>query len=293
MPPSSFRQMRATKRKEYASRLYQQQIFRFTIALINDHSDGWFDDVFNDGTIIDWSVMNSACDATFAVRAYWDLRTQNVGKPHGIVGCRCSSASVAVARIAGLEQVPQNSPSSTSARLSNKEEFPFVFRVISAEETSATISMLRSFNWDRLTVLTTDTQYGKDQTTEIVEKWSGKHNDASGSWEGEIAYSHTITLNPDGSVNDDSVRQALNGVPTDEPTINSRIILLIAHDQHAYPILRIATETNFQPDTIWVGTQSWVNRSPPDGDISWLPELRRLSPTPTSCSNVRRKTTMG
>lgn len=231
------------------------------MSLINDHSDGWFDEVLNDGTVLEYEIADSACRATYAARAYWNLRTRHGGKPHGIVGCRCSSASIAVARIAGLEEVPQNSPTSTSARLSNTEEFPSFSRVISADATHALISMLRYFGWGRVTILATDTQYGKDQATEFRHLWKG-----------DIAFSHTITLNPDGSINEDSVNQALNGVPTDDPANNSRIILLLAHDQHAYSILKIATERSFQPDTIWVGTESWVNRSPPDGDLSWLPE---------------------
>jgi len=240
--------------------------------LINDHSDGWFDDVLDDGTVLEWTIADDDCDATTAARAYWDLRTQNGGKPHGIVGCRCSDASIAVARIAGLEEVPQISPSSTSPTLSNTEEFPFFFRVISAQETPALVSMLRSFGWSRVSILATNTQYARDYSTEFERLWVGRHKDSSGTWEGDVAYSHTISLDSDGSVNEDSVRQALDGVPKDNPSVNSRVILLISHDQHAYPILKIATKTNFQPDSIWVGTEAWINRSPRDDDLTWLPK---------------------
>ncbi len=226
----------------------------------------------NDGTELTWSVADSACDGDIAVRKYWEIRTQNRGRPHGLVGCRCSDASIAVAMIAGLEEVPQVSPSSTSDKLSDTTKYPFFSRVISSEEPYALVSMLRSFGWSRVTILSTDTLYGKDQENEFRRLWLNKHNDSSGMWEGEVAYSHTILLNPNDTVNEASVKQGLAGVPTDDPTINSRVILLIAHDQHAYHILRIATESNFQPETIWVGAEAWVGRTPP-GDLSWLPEF--------------------
>ena len=250
-----------------------QKIFRFTVSLINDHQNGWHDDVLGDGTVLESAIANSACDDTTAARAYWDLRTQNDGPPHGVVGPRCSGSCIAVAQIAGLEQVTQVSPSSTSSKLSDKTKYPFFSRVVSAEETKGLVSMLRSFGWNRVTVLNTDTEYGNDLSTEFRSLWEGEHEDSSGTWKGEVAYSHAIKIDPDFSVNEDSVRQALDGVPTDDPTINSRVIVLLAHDEHTYPILKIATETNFQPDTIWVGTLAWANRDPPDGDWSWLPEF--------------------
>jgi hypothetical protein len=72
-----------------------QEIFNFTVSLINNHTDGWNDDIFDDGTFLKFDVANTACDASVAATAYWDLRTENGGVPmHGIVGARCSSASI-------------------------------------------------------------------------------------------------------------------------------------------------------------------------------------------------------
>lgn len=256
-----------------------EEIYEFTASLINDHTDGWHDNVLNDGTTLEWSVSDAACDATIAARQYWDIRTRNGGKkPHGVVGCRCSSASIAVATIAGLEEVPQVSPSSTSDKLSDTEKYPFFSRVISSEESFALVSLFRAFGWSRVTILTTDTSYGKDQANKFRSLWLGRHNDTSGMWEGEIPYSHTILLNPNGTVNEASVHQALAGVPVDDPTINSRIILLIAHDHHAYPILKIASDSDFQPDTIWVGTEAWVDRLPTGEWTPQIPGLIGLSP---------------
>jgi hypothetical protein len=58
-----------------------------------------------------------------------------------------------------------------------------------------------------------------------------------------------------------------------DPKINSRVILLAAHNEHAYPILEIANQFLGQLDTIWVGTSSWVGQKPINtmGFGEWLP----------------------
>jgi hypothetical protein len=93
--------------------------------------------------------------------------------------------------------------------------------------------MLRHFGWDRVSILSTDTQFAKDLSTELQRLWVGVHSDDSGEWLGDLAYSHTVILNTDGTVNEDSVRQGLAGMVTDDPATNCRIIILNAHNQHA------------------------------------------------------------
>lgn len=124
--------------------------------------------------------------------------------------------------------------------------------------------MLSEFGWERVTILATDTTFAKDLVTEFRKGWVGERK-------GSVAYSDTFRLLPDGEIDQESVRQALNGVPTDDPTINSRIILLVAHSQHAFHVLREATLMNFQPDTVWVGPSSWVGRTDTI-DFDWLPK---------------------
>lgn len=81
------------------------------------------------------SLDNSKCDETTAARAYWHLKEENGGKPpDGIVGPRCSGPCASLARISGLEQVPQISPSANSDRLSNDEEFPFLSRMVAPND---------------------------------------------------------------------------------------------------------------------------------------------------------------
>mmetsp|Transcript_18867 Transcript_18867/g.54625 ORF Transcript_18867/g.54625 Transcript_18867/m.54625 type:complete len:756 (-) Transcript_18867:811-3078(-) len=257
------------------------ELFHFIVDLINDHEDGWFDDVLNDGTTLVAAVEDAGCDPQVALPAYWDLKT-DWGKPlHGVVGCRCSGATASVARVASLEDIPVVSPASSSARLSDTTEFPTFSRLVGPDnekgQVGALVNMLRFMGWDRVTVLQTDTAYTKDLSTAFGNAWVGEHEanveTGSAAWTGEVAYSHPIGLNPDGTLDEDSARKALASVPTDEPRINSRVIVLLAHDQHAYPILKLAQETKFQPDTIWVGTDAWSGSTPPGGDTSWMPVI--------------------
>ncbi|KAI2502805.1 hypothetical protein MHU86_11629 [Fragilaria crotonensis] len=265
---------------------WARQIIDFTFALINDHTDGWHDEVFADGTRIDYRIADPVCDETAAAKAYWDVRNEWGGIVHGVVGCRCSGASIAVGRITNLDNVTQISPSSTSQKLGDKGDFPLFSRLVgpssSEGEVGAMVAMLRSFGWDRVTILATDTQYAKDYTTAFEELWKGQHqNDGNEQWEGKVAYSSTITFDAEGKVDADSVTKALKGVPTDDPTKNSRVILLVADASEAYPILQQAGEQGFQPDSIWVGPQSWVGRMPPDGTpfaMSGIPGYLGLTP---------------
>ena len=248
------------------------ELFNFTISMLNNRTDGWHDDIFENepAVTIDWAVQDAACDAGIATRAYWDLRRpEQVPVMHGLIGCRCSDASIAVARIAGLENITQVSPTSTSARLSDDEEFPFFSRVVAPDDASggvgALVAMLRSFHWNRVSIISTDTAYAKDLANEFVRLWRVKDSDAN--WEGGIATESTITLDQSGALDYESVRQTLEGLP-DDPVSKSRVILLVAHNHHTYPILEFAAEMNFRPDTIWIGPDSWVGRPPTGTD--WI-----------------------
>ena len=102
-------------------------IFEVTVNLMNE---GWWD-LLPPATRVEYSIGNSMCDEGEAMKSYWNIRTSNGNMPvHGIVGARCSGASKALARLAGLESVPVISPSSNSAALSDKKEFPYFSRLV-------------------------------------------------------------------------------------------------------------------------------------------------------------------
>jgi Receptor family ligand binding region len=95
------------------------EIFNFTMTLIQERN-GWHDDILGDENIkLEWAALDSACDEATALQAYWSLKTAPHAL-HGVVGTRCSDSSIAIARITGLENVPQVSPSATASTLSDK-----------------------------------------------------------------------------------------------------------------------------------------------------------------------------
>lgn len=227
-------------------------------------------------TRINMDIRDTKCDETAAARAYWNVRTDNNNRPsHGIVGARCSGASIALARLADLEGVPQVSWS-MATELSDKERFPYFNRVVPPDnefgEVGGLIALARAFGWDRVSILNTEMAYSSGFATSFRKLWVGDHyeDDSNVTWTGEIAYSDTIRIQTNGKVDQDSVRQSLQSVPTDDPEVNSRIIVLVAHRERAFPILKIAAEMNFQPDTIWLGPSAWAGRVPLDGDYSWM-----------------------
>ncbi|KAI2489089.1 hypothetical protein MHU86_25503 [Fragilaria crotonensis] len=265
-----------------------KHIFEATIHMLNDPHDGMWDDLryglLDNETFIEAIWKNDTCREKEAFTLYWnEMRTHWPGelRPHAVIGCHCSDGSTGLARAAGLQNVPVVSMSSTSYRLSAEDDFTNFFRVIAPDDSNglvgAMVALFRSFKWDRVSVIGTDTQYSRDMTTKFEEAWVGHHSATSEGeteWTGNVAYSHLISLNSDRSVNETSVKQALKGVPTDNPSVNSRVVVLIATSDHAAAILELALQEEFQPDTIWFGSDGLVDEVKREK----LPSLRQKIP---------------
>jgi hypothetical protein len=121
-------------------------------------------------------------------------------------------------------------------------------------------------------------QYAKDIAVEFRKYTGDTDGEVGAGWNGEVSYYDTINLAlgdiPHGAtrqVDDDSVRQVLRDMPTEDPTFNSRIVVLFALEEHAFPIIQIAHEEGFQKDTIWVGVE-WVGRPSPIS-TEWISEF--------------------
>ena len=215
--------------------------FQLTVALLNNHSDGMWDDVLSDVTI-EHAVGNAGCSENLGTRAYWSIREDR--RPlHGVIGCRCSSASEAVQRIAQLERVPQISMASTAAELSNRQLYPYFYRTVAPEGVTgslgALMNLFRAFGWTRVGVLSTEIAHSTAQ--QFITDWTGEHpaQDGRGVWTGEIAYSYTVGIDANG-LDMESVRQAFAGIPVDDPAVNSKIILLLCdtgEPRHAVKLL--------------------------------------------------------
>jgi len=231
---------------------WAETIFEVTIDLLRDPNNGFFDEIFDpylsslrEDTPISFEVLDGACDGHKALSSYW--KTKPV---QALIGARCSGASIPLGWMGGFDNVPQISMSSTSARLSDKSEFPNFSRVVSPDDergqVGALVSTLGLFNWDRVTIINTDTSYAKDLATSFQRIWRG-----------EVAYTGNIEMLPDGTIDQSSARKILESAPHKDPVNNSKVVVLLAHSQHAIPILELAR--NYYPkDTYWVGSESWT-----------------------------------
>ncbi len=256
-------------------------IFNLTIDMLNDHHDGMWDDFLDNETFIDRISRNDSCIEAKAVDKYWnEVRTHwrpYAQLPHAVIGCHCSGASSVLARAAGLDNVPVVSMSATSFQLSDPDDFKNFFRTIAPDDhrgqVGALVALFRSFGWDRVSVIGTNTPYSRDMATKFEAAWVGYHSatreGGGNEWTGSIAYSPTISLNDAEEVDDASVERALLNVPND-PLVNSRVVLLIATASHASRILELAIEKQFQPEAIWIASDGWVgNRE----DFPALPKI--------------------
>jgi Receptor family ligand binding region/WWE domain len=126
--------------------------------------------------------------------------------------------------------------------------------------------MMRAFGWDRIGIVATDTQFSKDLVNQFKSAWIGDHDD----WSGRVAFSDTVLITSNGTVDEDSVLQVIDQIPTD-PDGASRVILLVAHQEHAFPIIERAS-SRIHGDTIWVGSSSWTARNDLN-EFSWMPEI--------------------
>lgn len=104
-------------------------------------------------------------------------------------------------------------------------------------------------------IITTDTSYAKDLATSFLTHWDG-----------EATYQATVKLNPDGTVSETSMNSALSEAPKphNDPENNSKVVLLLGHDQHVFPIMDRAK--SYLGETIFVGPQAWAGRAPSDED---------------------------
>lgn len=129
------------------------------------------------------------------------------------------------------------------------------------------VALLRSFGWDQIGILASDKSFSLDWATSLKKLWLGPHNDETGVWDGEVLHTDTISLDSAGKkVDEESIRQSLENFPKNKV----RVIVLLAHESDAFPILKAAIGMEFQPDTIWVGPASWVGRDDLEENLAWL-----------------------
>ncbi|KAK2815413.1 hypothetical protein Q5P01_025880 [Channa striata] len=135
-----------------------------------------------------YRILDSCSDVSTALRATANIikqvdchnggaNTSECDEPvMVVVGASFSETSIAIARQLTLEMIPQISYSSTAAILSDKSRFPAFMRTIPNDEyqTAAMASLLSTFGWNWVGIVTTDGDYGRSALDSFVSQASKK-----------------------------------------------------------------------------------------------------------------------
>ena len=136
------------------------------------------------------------------------------------------------------------------------------------------VEMMVSFGWRHVSMIQTDASYANTLAFELKKAW-GTNDDRS------IGYTHTIkTASSVGGVLDVGLLQAaLDGVPFDDPSVNSRVIVLVAHAHHAFQLLEECASSTYAgvfSDVIFVHSLPPNDYTPtgfgPDKP-AWMPSI--------------------
>ncbi|TNN60070.1 G-protein coupled receptor family C group 6 member A [Liparis tanakae] len=132
-----------------------------------------------------YRIMDSCSDVSTALRATADFtqwtgcytRSNTYGPPvMAVIGAYFSEISIAIARQLTLKMIPQISYSSTAVILSDKNRFPAFMRTIPNDEhqIAAMVSLLSTYGWNWVGVVTTDGNYGQSALDHFVSQASEK-----------------------------------------------------------------------------------------------------------------------
>jgi len=100
---------------------------------------------------------NSGCNRDSGIHKFVSNALHSTHKPVAILGAACSDSTIAIASIAGRDDIrlPQVSYGATSHILSFTNSFPYFFRTVYSDGSSseAIISLLKKFKWKRYGLL--------------------------------------------------------------------------------------------------------------------------------------------
>ncbi|XP_038566242.1 G-protein coupled receptor family C group 6 member A [Micropterus salmoides] len=133
-----------------------------------------------------YRILDSCSDVSTALRATADFTQQpechtgSNSTSHlpvmAIIGDSHSETSIAIANQLTLKMIPQISYSSTAVILSDKSRFPAFMRTVPNDkhQTAAMVSLLSTFGWNWVGVVTTDGNYGQSALDHFVSQASEK-----------------------------------------------------------------------------------------------------------------------
>jgi ABC-type branched-subunit amino acid transport system substrate-binding protein len=231
--------------------------FRLAIQMLNDKTDGWYDDIIPNTEILT-QEHESGCDADTAASAIWKLyewppadlnyasdATSSCTLPlamdtkMAVVGPACSGASLATSYLSSAVKLPQISYSATAASLSGRD--PYFFRTVGpdSKRVERIHSALERFGWAKICIISTDTPYGLGVANSLSQGWVAAGKDVLGS--------HTVKKTED-SIDTEAAGAALDALDGE----GCRVVAVCGHKEDAREILRIADSKEIGGEAVWI-----------------------------------------
>ena len=140
--------------------------FRLALDMINDKTDGWFDD-FLPNTQIKYVVDNSGCSSGVALEGAAKQGTpcmQGSSRTPVVatVGATCSGASMSAQDLLKLYKIPMVSYSATSPDLSDKTLYPYFLRTVPSDlaQGKGIATLAKHLGVKRMGLIASDGPYG-------------------------------------------------------------------------------------------------------------------------------------
>ncbi|KAM6994305.1 G-protein coupled receptor family C group 6 member A [Tautogolabrus adspersus] len=129
-----------------------------------------------------YHILDSCSDVGTALRATADFMQTNCSSSAcvqpvvAVIGASHSETSIAMARLLTLKMIPQISYSSTAVILSDKIRYPAFMRTVPNDkhQTAAMASLLSTYGWNWVGIITTDGNYGQSALDHFVSQASLK-----------------------------------------------------------------------------------------------------------------------
>jgi ABC-type branched-subunit amino acid transport system substrate-binding protein len=225
----------------------------FAVQLINNHSDGWFDETRQVTLILE--VADSMCSVAGGRAAamelnHWAVNTSAGSTTlDGIIGATCSDGSIGSAQFGNSIIASQISYASTSTSLSDKDEYYYFARTCFADESQGELlaDVLDDLGLTPfISVVASTDSYAQSLSFSIAENYQSKGH--------TVLLMHSYTPAADDLEQYTLILDALaaSGAP---------VTVLVMYVDEVDKLLAAAAQHPVYRDNtmVWVGIEMWIN----------------------------------
>lgn len=167
-----------------------------------------------------------------------------VGSIFGVVGGSYSSVSLQVANLLRLFRIPQISPASTAAALSDKTRFDFFARTVPPDtfQSLALVDLVKSVNWSYVSTVYSEGSYGENGIEEFTRLANARNVC--------IAAAEKVPSTADDKVFDGIIQRL-------SKKANARAVVMFIRAEDARQILRASSRANLSQPFQWIASDGW------------------------------------